>query len=150
MKKGLRKLSSIKNTKAGDSEMGGVNEGIVRSPLQPTHGKSEGAKLPRLGAKTLPSTKASVNDLAGGKKDNTGKVKDTGKTITNSKNAKKELAGKNVGKIAWTKKSDDYGLLQANGVYRSWTQALFINPTPRTAIPFARGLAGTRPPILIT
>ena len=51
---------------------------------------------------------------------------------------------------SWTQNSDYYGLLKADGTYRSWTQALFINPTPRAPIPFARGLAGTRPPILIT
>lgn len=107
MKKGLRKLT-IKNTKPGNSEMGGVNEGIVRSPLQSTHGKPHADKIPRLGAKSLPNTKASMNDLGGGKKNNTGNVKNTGKTITNSKNARKELGKVNQGKMD-DMKEESYG-----------------------------------------
>lgn len=49
---------------------------------------------------------------------------------------------------SWTNNNDFYGFLKSDGTYRSWSQALFINPIPRTAT-VSRPLAGVRPSIVI-
>ncbi len=48
----------------------------------------------------------------------------------------------------WPQSNDQFALKKADGTIRSWSGALFYNPTPRTTV--SRSAAGTRPAVAIT
>lgn len=104
--KGMRSLLKRKSMNSPLAEMGGVNIGIVRKPLQPKHGVPQTVKMPKLGPLAVPMTTSSKNSLQGGMKQ-TGNVKNGGKAVKNGKEAKKEMGKVNMGKVKWTEKSDD-------------------------------------------
>ncbi|HEX8932291.1 MAG TPA: hypothetical protein VF810_04000 [Patescibacteria group bacterium] len=102
MAKSLRGLMSKRSMNA---EMGGVNVGIVRKPLQPKHGRPETVTMPMMGPLGMPMATSKKNSLRGGMKQ-TGNVKNGGTTVKNTKSGKKEMGKVNMGK-KWTRASDD-------------------------------------------